>query len=81
MMQYEQGQFQAIEHAGLVEDLAQRVLNSVLGCTHVQRDLPVLATLHDKRDDAQVELRETLTHTKADRVLADFKLLIVTREP
>src|SRR5664279_938285 len=75
VMQDKQSQFQAIAHAGLIENLAQRVLDSLFGAAQVRCDLAILKTMRDERNNSHFKLRETLAKAKSDRALLGLNRL------
>ena len=79
VVQHKQSEFEAIEYSGLVEDSAQRILNSLLGAAYMECDLAILAAVHDEGNDSKLELRKTLTYAQTDRFLTKWIWLVANQ--
>ena len=68
-MQSEKRQLEPVGDADLVVDVAQIILDDLLGSPQLQSDLFVLETLNDQRHDAQFFRRQAIANARSDKVV------------
>src|SRR5690349_15658253 len=62
-------EFKTVRHADLIVDVAQIVLDDLLGGAKLVGDFLVLITLDDERDDLELLRSQAIAHTRADEVV------------
>src|SRR5579871_2235995 len=65
----EQRQLQTVRYADLIVDVAQVILDDLLGRAKLGGDFLVLVSLYDEGDDAQFFRREAVAHAQADHIV------------
>src|ERR1700675_2698352 len=69
VMNGEQRQFQPVRHTDLVVDVAQLVLDHLLGRTQLGGDFLVLVSLHDERHYAEFLGRQAVADAQPDHIV------------